>query len=92
MVYCRGLPGDFEDWEASGAASITLQVMAFSTLVLGIYILTITREAAPGCKAGFRAVIGRDRPESSLAAQYQLCDVEEPSEKSEVKLGTPAAE
>jgi len=63
----------YRDWEATAAGSITVQVLAFSTLVVGIYILTITRDAPPGCAHGLRAVLGR----RATAAQYQLCDVEE---------------
>ena len=63
----------YKDWEASAAGSITVQVLAFCTLIVGIYILTITRDAQPGCSAGLRAVLSR----SHASSQYQLCDLEE---------------
>ena len=59
--------------QASAAGSITVQVLGFLTLIVGIYILTVTRESPPGCANGLRAVLGR-APDK---AQYQLCDVEE---------------
>ena len=62
----------YRDWEASAAGSITVQVLAFCALIVGIYILTVTRDSAPGCSAGLRAVLGR-----SNRHDYQMCDVEE---------------
>ena len=50
-----------------------VQVLAFLTLIVGIYILTVTRDSPPGCVAGMRAIAGR----SSASSQYQLCDVDE---------------
>ena len=67
----------YKDWEASAAGSITVQVLAFCMLVLGIYMLTVTRDAPPGCGAGLRAIATMGRSHSSSTAQYQLCDVEE---------------
>ncbi len=63
----------YKDWEASGAGTITVQVLAFVTLIGVIYILTITRDSPPGCAAGLRAILGR----SNIATtQYQLCDTD----------------
>ena len=63
----------YKDWEASAAGSITIQVIAFSTLIIGIYVLTITRDSPPGCAAGMRSVLGR----SNRGLEYQLCEVDE---------------
>ena len=71
----------YKDWEASDGSLIVTQVLAFLTLVVGIYILTVTRDAPPGCGAGLQAVLGR----SHAASQYQLCDVEEKDEPSHVR-------
>lgn len=63
----------YKDWEAQTASSITWQVLGFTLLVLGIYLLTATRDANPGLREGWRSVIGRD----NLKPDYHLCDVEE---------------
>ena len=65
----------YKDWEASAAGSISIQVLAFGTLIVGIYILTVTRDSPPGCAAGLRAVLCRAHVGGGT--QYQLCDVEE---------------
>ena len=62
----------YKDWEASQAGTITIQVLGFSTLVLGVYILTVTRDAPPGCRPGWQAILGRARQ-----SEYQLCDSDE---------------
>jgi hypothetical protein len=62
----------YKDWEATAGSSITVQVLAFLTLVVGVYILTVTRDAPAGCAAGWRAVLGR-----SHKLEYQLCDIDE---------------
>jgi len=62
----------YKDWEGQAGGSITAQVLAFCVLVVGIYILTVTRESQAGCAAGLRAVMRRDRK-----PDYQLCDVDE---------------
>lgn len=64
----------YKDWEASAAGSISIQVVGLLTLVMGIYILTITRDSPPGCAAGMRALLGRS---PIVGSQYQLCEVEE---------------
>ena len=52
--------------------SISCQIMGFMMLVLGIYVLTSTKDAPPGCAAGLRTALGRThKPE------YHLCDVDE---------------
>jgi len=66
----------YKDWEASAGSYITVQVCAFATLVVGVYVLTVTRDAPPGCIHGLRAVLGRPHAGAS-GAQYHLCDVEE---------------
>ena len=63
----------YRDWEGIAGGYITVQVLAFATLIVGIYILTVTRDAPPGCSSGLRVILGR----SPTNAQYQLCDVEE---------------
>ena len=65
----------YKDWEGIAAGSITVQVLAFLTLIVGIYMLTVTRDAPPGCAAGLRAITSFGRWHAN--AQYQLCDVEE---------------
>ena len=62
----------YKDWEASAGSSITVQVVGFLTLVVGVYILTVTRDSPAGCSAGWRAVLGR-----SHKLEYQLCEVDE---------------
>ena len=62
---------------ASAAGTITVQVLAFLTLIVGIYILTITRDAPPGCGPGLRAVLGRSHVSLDGRPVYQLCDVDE---------------
>lgn len=46
----------YKDWEGQAANSITVQVAGFLILMVGVYILTVTRDAAPGCAPGFRMV------------------------------------
>ena len=68
----------YKDWEASAAGSITVQVLAFITLIVGIYVLTVTRDAPSGCANGMRAITTRGRSYvSSPHATYQLCDVDD---------------
>ena len=70
----------YKDWEGLAGSYITVQVIAFCTLVVGVYILTVTRDAPPGCAHGLRAVLGRGghvTQHGSGGPQYQLCDVDE---------------
>lgn len=65
----------YKDWEhqvVAAPSSITAQVLAFCGLIVGVYILTVTRDSQPGCAAGLRAVLGR-----AQRSDYQLCDVDE---------------
>ena len=59
---------------SSVPTSFGRQVVGLLTLVMGIYILTITRDSPPGCAAGMRALLGRS---PIVGSQYQLCEVEE---------------
>lgn len=65
----------YKDWEGVGGGSITVQLLAFVTLIGGVYILTVTRDAPPGFAAGMRVVLGCGR--GGLQAQYELCESEE---------------
>ena len=67
----------YKDWEASAGSSITIQVGGFVALICGIYILTVTRDAPPGCASGWRAVLRR-----SHKPDYQLCDLDDLDEKA----------
>ncbi len=54
----------YHDWEAQTAGAITSQVCGFGLLVLGIFVLTATRDSKPGCRHGFNALMGRPPPRS----------------------------
>ena len=64
----------YKDWEATAGSSIIVQVLSFVLLVVGIYILTVTRDSPPGCASGWRAVV---QGGSHKGPEYQLCDVQE---------------
>lgn len=63
----------YKDWESQPAGSITFQVSGFVCLVIGIYVLTSTKDAAPGCAAGMSVVFGW----TPTKAEYHLCDSHE---------------
>jgi hypothetical protein len=67
----------YKDWEGVAGGSITVQVLGFFTLIAGIFILTVTRDAAPGCTDGTRAVMRSLLCGRSRKPQYELCDVDE---------------
>mmetsp|Transcript_34538 Transcript_34538/g.87635 ORF Transcript_34538/g.87635 Transcript_34538/m.87635 type:complete len:113 (-) Transcript_34538:99-437(-) len=48
----------YKDWENQTATSISWQVVGFIVLVLGVYVLTATKDSRPGCAAGMQAVLG----------------------------------
>ena len=55
------------------------QVIGFVVLVLGVYVLTATKDSRPGCSAGMRAVMGRypNTPEYKALAASEV-EVMEP--------------
>lgn len=63
----------YKDWEASAAGSITVQVLAFLLLIVGVYVLTVTRDAPPGCANGLRAITNMGRVHAGSHVTYQLC-------------------
>ena len=70
----------YKDWENQTATSISWQVVGFLVLVLGVYVLTATKDSRPGCAAGMQAVLGRtlsmsNTPEYKAVA---VCDIEVP--------------
>ena len=56
------------------------QVVGFIVLVLGVYVLTATKDSRPGCAAGTQAVLGRTLSMSSTPEYKALavCDIEVP--------------
>mmetsp|Transcript_16788 Transcript_16788/g.27838 ORF Transcript_16788/g.27838 Transcript_16788/m.27838 type:complete len:293 (-) Transcript_16788:533-1411(-) len=56
----------YKDWENQTANSISFQLLGFSLIVSGVYILNATRDAAPGFVAGLRTVFGSFAPEEWL--------------------------
>jgi len=48
----------YKDWENQTATSISWQVVGFIVLVLGVYVLTATKDSRPGCASGMQAVLG----------------------------------
>mmetsp|Transcript_14077 Transcript_14077/g.23357 ORF Transcript_14077/g.23357 Transcript_14077/m.23357 type:complete len:355 (-) Transcript_14077:134-1198(-) len=58
----------YKDWENQTASSIGCQMFALLVLVLGVHVLSATKDSPPGCWTGFRIIIGR-----TVQSEYQLC-------------------
>jgi len=68
----------YKDWEGQAAGSITVQLTGFFVLMVGVYLLTVTRDSNPGCAAGFRTVLGRPpKLEYSLVRTEDNKDIED---------------
>ena len=63
----------YKDWEGQAAGTITVQVAGFMVLMVGVYLLTVTRDAEPGCAAGMRVVAVPDP--AMDRARYAEADV-----------------
>ena len=72
----------YKDWEGQAAGSITFQVLGFVVLMVGVYLLTVTRDASPGCAAGLRTVLGRPPK-----LEYSLVRTDEQKEGDDHKDG-----
>ena len=64
----------YKDWEGQTPGSITVQVFGFAILMVGVYILTVTRDAPAGCNSGLRVLLSKER---SKAGEYSLVRTEE---------------
>ena len=53
------------------------QVIGFVVLVLGVYVLTATKDSRPGCASGARSVLGQ-----AHSSEYKALAVVEPIEAS----------
>ena len=54
-----------------------LQVVGFVVLVLGVDVLTATKDSRPGCAAGAQAVLGRlSRSSTPEYKALAVCDIE----------------
>lgn len=63
----------YKDWENQTANSIGWQMFALATLLVGVHVLSATKDSPAGCVAGMRVVIGRSIKQDG----YQLCAASE---------------
>jgi len=77
----------YKDWENQTASSIFWQMFALSILVLGVHILSATKDSPPGCATGLRVLMGRavERKEG-----YTLC-AGAASEDDDAEMPSPSA-
>uniref|UniRef100_A0A7S4EVW7 Magnesium transporter n=1 Tax=Chrysotila carterae TaxID=13221 RepID=A0A7S4EVW7_CHRCT len=72
----------YKDWENQTANTIGWQMIALLVLVLGVHVLSATKDSPPGCGDGLRVVLGRaSRPQPD---GYTLCSA---SEDDDIELG-----
>jgi hypothetical protein len=68
----------YKDWEGQTASTIFVQLVGFLTLMSGVYILAVTRDASSGCAAGLRVLLGKHK-----GPDYHICDTREQRDSEE---------
>jgi len=75
----------YKDWEGQAAGTITFQVLGFGVLMVGVYLLTVTRDSSPGCAAGLRTVLGREKTREQEYSLVQTAEDQKEEEESLVR-------
>jgi len=66
----------YKDWQNQTFATIFWQLVALVINVLGVHVMSSSKDAAPGLCAGFRSILGRGGAVASKPEYTQLCACE----------------
>jgi len=72
----------YKDWENQTPGSIFWQVVALLVNVVGVHVLSGTRDSAPGCRAGVRALLSRRKSEEKPEYTH-LCACDDDAEQQQ---------
>jgi len=61
----------YKDWENQTASTIGWQMFSFAVLVVGVHLLSATKDSPPGCAAGWRVVVGPSAPDYVLVTDRE---------------------
>ena len=59
----------YQDWLHQTANQISSQLLGFVLIVLGVYVLHVTKDAQPGCEDGLARIMGAARPDGGPRAK-----------------------